>query len=338
MRRMRGREMGVPMIRFKGAILVAAMALVWGATPQIAVSQGKGAGKGQGGGQSQGKGQGGGQSQGKGQEKAKPSPQGRGEKRVAEPPGRSARAPSPRASSSVVAKNNAGSNQGNGRGGRSSYARALSPSGMPASVRRFAASGRSQDVIAAAAVSHAFARGHGDDVRIEQAGNGMRIRNRKGEPLVYLDDESARNLGRWNVGVVDDNVRQGAPSFCRSGAGHPVWGREWCIDKGFGLGSYQDYRWGRTTDIGNIIFAPSGYRSSLLGSVLANVLGTSTFNRLALHAITLGLLDPLVGRWVSQPTGPQLLMVNSGAYPVAEFVDLNRDNRADDMLVALRPW
>ena len=27
-----------------------------------------------------------------------------------------------------------------------------------------------------------------------------------------------------------------SPSFCRSGAGHPVHGRAWCIDKGFGLG------------------------------------------------------------------------------------------------------
>lgn len=26
------------------------------------------------------------------------------------------------------------------------------------------------------------------------------------------------------------------PAFCRSGEGHPVWGREWCLEKGFGLG------------------------------------------------------------------------------------------------------
>ena len=32
--------------------------------------------------------------------------------------------------------------------------------------------------------------------------------------------------------------RQGrGPAFCRSGAGHPVWGPEWCLEKGWGLGS-----------------------------------------------------------------------------------------------------
>jgi hypothetical protein len=27
------------------------------------------------------------------------------------------------------------------------------------------------------------------------------------------------------------------PAFCRSGAGHPVWGREWCLERGYGLGT-----------------------------------------------------------------------------------------------------
>lgn len=27
------------------------------------------------------------------------------------------------------------------------------------------------------------------------------------------------------------------PAFCRSGQGHPVHGRQWCYDKGFGIGS-----------------------------------------------------------------------------------------------------
>jgi Ni/Co efflux regulator RcnB len=28
----------------------------------------------------------------------------------------------------------------------------------------------------------------------------------------------------------------GGPAFCRSGSGHPVFGRQWCREKGFGLG------------------------------------------------------------------------------------------------------
>jgi hypothetical protein len=41
-----------------------------------------------------------------------------------------------------------------------------------------------------------------------------------------------------------------APSFCRNGSGHPVHGRRWCIEKGYGLGDryvrYDDRRdWSR---------------------------------------------------------------------------------------------
>jgi hypothetical protein len=43
--------------------------------------------------------------------------------------------------------------------------------------------------------------------------------------------------------ILDDDdfawfpVRNDAgPSFCRSGAGHPVWGLQWCLDKGYGIG------------------------------------------------------------------------------------------------------
>jgi hypothetical protein len=216
--------------------------------------------------------------------------------------------------------------------------RTTSPSSMPQSIRKYATSRRPQDVMVAAAVAHAFARGRGDGFRIDQDGNGMRVRNRSGDRLLYLDDENARDLGRWRVGVIGDEVREGSPAFCRSGEGHPVWGRQWCLDKGFGLGTYEDYRWGRTNDIGDIVFAPASIGGSLIGDALANVLGRSAFNRLALHAVTLGLVQPLVGRWVNDANGPQMLMVNSGTVPVAEFVDANRDNRADNLLVALRSW
>lgn len=71
---------------------------------------------------------------------------------------------------------------------------------------------------------------------------------------------------------------------------------------------------------------------------LLNLLGEAAFNRLALHALTLGYTDPLTGRWQSDATGPTVLLVNSGRYPVAEFVDGNRDQRPDPMLVTLKPW
>ena len=51
-----------------------------------------------------------------------------------------------------------------------------------------------------------------------------------------------RDRGRTIVLYDDDlfwyPVRSGSgPSFCRSGSGHPVWGLDWCLDKGYGIGS-----------------------------------------------------------------------------------------------------
>ncbi|MGK2960711.1 MAG: hypothetical protein ACSLFK_01055, partial [Gemmatimonadaceae bacterium] len=106
----------------------------------------------------------------------------------------------------------------------------------------------------------------------------------------------------------------------------------------FGLGGYQDYRWGRTNDVGRIVFPGGGLGTNLIGSALESVIGTSAFNRLALHAVTLGLVEPIAGYWVPDDTGPRVLMVNSGTQPVAEFVDVNRDNTVDNLLIALRAW
>lgn len=327
------------MMRLKGSIFLVGVALALSQAPQVATGQEKGGGKGQGGGgEVQGKGRGNvGQAKGQGQSKAKGATKGQGQKQITQP-GRSGAAGASRTAGKGVGKADAPAGRATGRSARSEFVRLVSPGTMPQSVRHFATSRRPQDVILAAAVSHAFARGRGDDVRIEPVGNGMRLANRRGDPLVFLDDESARNLGRWRVGVIDEDLREGAPSFCRSGAGHPVWGRQWCLDKGFGLGSYQDFSWGRTTDLGDIVFSRGGFGNSLVGSALASVLGTTAFNRLALHAVTLGLVEPLTGTWYAEPRGPQLLLVNSGTLPVAEFVDVNRDNRADNMLVALRRW
>jgi hypothetical protein len=72
--------------------------------------------------------------------------------------------------------------------------------------------------------------------------------------------------------------------------------------------------------------------------VLLDVLGDVVFNRLAVHAITLGLVDPLTGMWLGEPIGPRVLLVSAGDRPIAEIVDVNRDDRADVFLVALRPW
>jgi hypothetical protein len=144
-------------------------------------------------------------------------------------------------------------------------------------------------------------------------------------------------MGYWDVRPLSYNVASSAPSFCRSGAGHPVWGRQWCIDKGFGLARYRDVRWGRAAYLGDVYFAPRYYTTgSLVGDVLLNVIGAVAYDRLALHAISLGYTDPLSGVWIGEPYGPRVLQLYSAGYPVAEIVDADRDDRADVLVVALR--
>jgi hypothetical protein len=97
-------------------------------------------------------------------------------------------------------------------------------------------------------------------------------------------------------------------------------------------------RWGTNRDISDIILGRRVTSPNLTRDLLLSLLGPVAFNRLALHALTLGYTDPLTGVWRSEASGPQVLLVSSGSQPIAELVDTNRDQRADLMLVALRLW
>ncbi len=209
-------------------------------------------------------------------------------------------------------------------------------------VRGFTVSDRMSERIAGRAVAIAFDRGLGDEALIVRpVDNRVRVLNQKGLVLLELNDVRARNLGAWRVVSLrdrDDDDREGSPAFCRSGAGHPVWGRQWCIDKGFRLGADSGIRWGRAIELENVVLGPRSHTGDLTRDVLLDVLGDVVFNRLAAHAITLGLVDPLVGRWAVESTGRRVLIVNAGAAPVAELVDSDADGRADVLFVALRPW
>lgn len=209
-------------------------------------------------------------------------------------------------------------------------------------LRRRIASNNWAERVAAGALAHAFARNVSNNAFvIAPSGRTMLVRNRNGVVLVALDDDRARNLGGWKVKPLDHRVTEGSPSFCRSGAGHPNWGRQWCLDKGFGLGvdnSFNNVRWGRNLDVNDLVFVREPTSATLTRAALEAVLGQRAVDRLALHAITLGLVDPLVGTWRTDPAGPRVLLVNSGNYPVAEIVDVDRDLRSDRMVVALRPW
>jgi hypothetical protein len=222
--------------------------------------------------------------------------------------------------------------------GRSRFVRDVAFDDLTPSSRRFVASDRPEERLVGKAVANAHARGLRDDeVLIVPSGTRMIVRNRAGDVLVDMDNARARSLGSWTAVTVSDRVKDDAPAFCRSGAGHPVWGRQWCLDKGFGLGVENDVRWSRTLDPGDIVFRETT-SGSLTRDVLQRVLGDVVLNRLAMHALTLGFADPLTGTWMGETTGPRVLLVTSGGRPVAEIVDANRDNRAENLLVALRPW
>lgn len=223
-----------------------------------------------------------------------------------------------------------------------SYKHRVSTRTLQPSMQRYATSKRMPERLAAGAVAYAFARGiNSNNLVIVNSSDRVHVKNRKGDILIDMDDDRARNLGAWEVRPVRyDDSRSDGPAFCRSGAGHPNWGRQWCVDKGFGLGSESDIRWGRTTSsVGDIVFGEQIVdKQTLLRDALIATVGPVVLDRLGLHALTLGYTEPVTGVWVAQPTGPRVLMLNSGAYPIAEVVDTNRDNRADLMVVALRPW
>jgi hypothetical protein len=158
--------------------------------------------------------------------------------------------------------------------------------------------------------------------------------------LVELTDDAATSIARWDVIAVAVGTEEEVPQHCRSGEGHPAFGRHWCIDKRFGLGERDGFRWGRTDRVTDVSLAAAPAGGALSRELLASVIGQRAFNGLALHAITLGLVDPLRGRWLEaqEPGSPRVLVVWSGEQPVAEVVDIDRDQRADVLVVALRHW
>ena len=209
---------------------------------------------------------------------------------------------------------------------------------LPAHVRAVGQSSHASERMTAGALARSRARGvdaNAFDVRTQTG--AVRILNRRGDLLLDLDDNRARNLGGWEMRRLGDRRPNGnAPAFCRSGEGHPVWGREWCLDKGFGLGSRSGTIWSRG-GIDDVIWRRRTDDRMDRGGLIG-VLGDIVFGRLALQAITLGYDQPLTGYWVAQPEGPRLLRVRSGDYEVAEFVDDDRDDRVDVLYVVQPIW
>ncbi|HSJ08468.1 MAG TPA: hypothetical protein VK928_01105 [Longimicrobiales bacterium] len=117
------------------------------------------------------------------------------------------------------------------------------------------------------------------------------------------------------------------PSFCRSGAGHPVFGREWCRDKGFDMrnGRYDRDVWE------DIIFRgprDRRYNQTLGRSVVQDILGSVLLGRFESHARQAGYGGSTSGRWLMDGSS-HVLQLFVGNIPVARIVDFNRDGRVD---------
>jgi hypothetical protein len=122
-----------------------------------------------------------------------------------------------------------------------------------------------------------------------------------------------------------------SPPFCRSGAGHPVHGRQWCRDKGYSLGNDQ---WGRDS-WGNILLGASRdrrlerYDQTFSRNILADLLGSVLLNRFENYGRQYSQ-GSTTGRW-SLDGGASVLQLYVGGLPVARLVDMNRDGRVDNV-------
>lgn len=214
---------------------------------------------------------------------------------------------------------------------------------MPEPVRRMAASSRHDERFVAGALARASLRGQ-DVNRLDVRRDDSRVlvRNRSGDVLLDLSRERAEELGHWRMRRLGDRQPTGgSPAFCRSGEGHPVWGRDWCLDKGFGLGVGDRTIWSRTERVGDIIFDRRPQRDlDLDRGGLIDVLGDIVFGRLALQSLALGYDAPLQGRWVAsdERDAPLLLRVRAGDRHVAELVDRDRDGRVETLFVVQPRW
>lgn len=130
------------------------------------------------------------------------------------------------------------------------------------------------------------------------------------------------------------NERGNGPSFCRSGRGHPVFGWEWCRDRGWDRSnSRYPVKWERRS-WEDVIFRRDD-RRTLDRRGLDDVLGSVIFGRLDTRRRELGSSGDWLGRWTTTSSGREL-WITAGGVPIARLVDRNGDRRVDSVYVAER--
>lgn len=153
------------------------------------------------------------------------------------------------------------------------------------------------------------------------------VRDRDGR--VYDDRDS--DSDRYGKNKNKNKNKGNGPAFCRSGEGHPVHGREWCRQKGWGLGNRGGYD---RVDWGDVVLRRGRVdtRRDMNRSVLEQVLGRTVYGRFDRQRDRLGYSQPLYGRWSDSNDG-SVLRLMSGTQPIAQIIDRNRDGRADYVLL-----
>lgn len=166
---------------------------------------------------------------------------------------------------------------------------------------------------------------------------------------VYRRDDDRRDddrVYRRDGDYYDRDGKGNGPKFCQNGQGHPVHGRAWCEEHGYGNDRLRypgDYRypdnrrdpvWQNNRSWGDLIFGrrhrdyPRNRQMSR--GVLQDILGTPIYRRFDTYRRDNRLGGSLVGYWINAGTNRgRALQLNAGRVPLARLFDYNGDGRVD---------
>jgi len=145
-------------------------------------------------------------------------------------------------------------------------------------------------------------------------------------------DRSKNSKG--SAGSKNSGKDVGVPAFCRSGAGHPVHGWQWCVDRSYKMG------WSSAALSGATFRGKGKARrgDELDSGSIADVLGREVTKQIEGLARDLGLDGVINGRWADTDDGGALvLQLRAGNEPLAELTDRNGDGKVDAALVMKGP-
>lgn len=169
----------------------------------------------------------------------------------------------------------------------------------------------------------------GDDHRYGEREDGRRKDGRD-------RDDAYRVAERSRSGNYERNERGNGPSFCRSGRGHPVYGWNWCRERGWDRSERVPVRWERRTWEDVIFRSPrTDRRDRLDRRDLGEVLGDVVFGRIDTRRRNLGSSNDYLGRWMTTREGREL-WITAGGVPVARLLDRDGDRRVDAIWLAER--